>query len=115
MLLGDDLLEIGALRIGAVDARRVHVDRQGHAVAVEGGAALHDDAAQQDHQEDQGEADGRAAIPLEAGFARIATAQTGLQTLGARADAGRGLPRRGLGDVSHTVPDRLARCAWRRC
>ncbi|MNV90364.1 hypothetical protein D3C71_1847440 [compost metagenome] len=110
MLLGDDLLEVRALRIGPVDARRVHMDRQGDAVAVEGGAALHDDATQQDHQEDQGEADGRAAIPFEAGLAGVATAQTGLQALGARADAGHV-----LGGVSHTVPDKLARCAWRRC
>lgn len=110
LLLGDDLLEIGALRIGTVDPRRVHVDRQGHGMSVEGGVALGDDAAQQDHQEGQSHADGRTAVPAEAGLTRIAGAQAAFQTLGARADAGRG-----RGGVSHTVPDRLARCAWRRC
>lgn len=76
-LLGRHLLEVAALRIGAVDPRRVHVDRDRHRMGVEGGMALLDDAAQQDDQGDHRSANGHLPVELEASLTCVTALQPG--------------------------------------
>ena len=111
LLLGGQLLEVGALRIGAVHARRVHEDRHGDGVGVEGGVALLDDADQQHGQEQHGGGDGQAAIPFETRFLGMTTLQTGPQAVETSL-GGRAVDLIG-GRVSHIVPDRSARSGGR--
>ena len=113
MLLGDQQLEVGALRIGPVDARGVHVDRQGHRMGIEGRVPLIDDAAQQQQQEADRHPDGQQTIQLEATLAGIAPLQAcaeATDTSGLFGAYGTGLGRR---RVSHIAADRSGRCAGR--